>query len=140
MSFDEKVEVDLGEERKPTAQELVETTKTNVQTDFVEPNPAFLLLLVGSLIFVGGMLAAFAIQNQSNETIVPDLNVLTDDVNVTQEHLALVSNQNLILNSLIALQVQHLCGINLLVQDSNQLIENEQGAFVTYSCYAQVDG
>lgn len=113
-----------------------EQDKTEPRQEIVDTAPKDLWMLFGVGIFVLGAFSFYMVENTLDKP-VSDLNVL-NDVNVTEEHLALASNQGLILDSLTALQVQHICGVNNLVLDSNQLVENDQGVFVTYQCYTKV--
>jgi len=120
-----------------------EEPKTEPVDENVIDGGQFILLMVGAVIFIGGMLGAFAIQNYFGEPVVQDLNV-------TQEHIALaqleINDANVLFQELqivkqglIGLQVQHLCGVNDFVSDSNRVIQNEQGSFVTYSCFARAE-
>lgn len=142
QEINKMVEIDLGEGTEPTTQEDLKNVKKEVIEDSVEPNPRFLLLLVGALIFVGGMLGGFALINSSSEPI-SDLNALTEQhttlalLELTDANV-LFNELQIIKSGLVNLQVQHICGVNDLVLDSNMLIENEQGSFVTYQCYAKV--
>ena len=121
---DEHTQAVDEEPKKEQPREIVDT----------KGHDLWMLFAVG--IFLLGAFSFYVVQN-SLGLPVSDLNV-TNDFNVTEEHLALASNQQAILNSLIALQVQHLCGSNLLIPDSNRIIQNQQGTFVTYSCYSEV--
>lgn len=148
MSFEEKVEVDLGEGTKPTALDELNKVKKEPVEEFVDAKGRDFYLLVGVGLFLfGGLMFSF-ILNPSDVSVVPDLNV-TSDTNVTEEHLALarleINDANVLFwelqsikNSLGVLQVQHICGVNELILDSNQVVENEQGTFVTYQCYARI--
>ncbi len=156
-----KVEVDLVGEQKPTAQSHLGNAKTSIRQEKPRDDNGFLLLLLGGILIIVGGVAGFGVSSLTPESVDPDFDVLIleslrneldlrgvtwdnlDVNNITvrvsnSEHLALAGNQQTILSSLVTLQVQHLCGSNLLVEDSNQLVENEQGAFVTYSCYAKI--
>ena len=163
MSCEEcrKVEVDLVGEQKPVAQVELNKAKNDPPNEIVDTKGKDLYLLVGVGIFLFGGLLFPAILNPIDMSGVSDLNVLDENVlrnvlsdfekveitlpdgnviSTTKNQMVtdLLSGQIRIETDLIALQVQHLCGSNLLVEDSNRLVENEQGAFVTYSCYAKI--
>lgn len=140
--FDEKVEVDLGEGTKPVAQTELEEAKKEPQEEFVDVKGHDLWMLFAVGIFVLGAFSFYLVQNL-DPVPVSDLNALTEQH--TTLALLELTDANVLFNELqtiksglVNLQVQHLCGVNLLLEDSNQLVENEQGVFVTYQCYAKI--
>jgi|TARA_Y100000034_G_scaffold134082_1_gene201570 Tfp pilus assembly protein PilO len=97
----------------------------------------FALLISVVIVLLG---VAFLLNNFEDRLVSlnsQDSNVV-QDYNYTLEHLALANNQRVILDSLGVLQVQHVCGVNDLVLDSNRLVETEAGVFVVYECARQV--